>query len=93
MIISLHTNKHFNNCITKMYNKELTLQVGNVGTQRNPLVLFMADASTVGNYVTVPLTQGYGALEFASDLNQREHLSFMLVIHRLDGERRLEHFR
>ena len=27
----------------------------------------MADASTAGKEVTAPLTQGYGALEFASD--------------------------
>ena len=34
------------------------------GKQSYPLVLFMADASTVGKDVTTPLTQGYGALEF-----------------------------
>ena len=44
-----------------------------------PLVLFMADASTVGKEVTAPLTQGYGALEFASDRDQRLHPSFVLV--------------
>ena len=31
-----------------------------------PLVLFIADASTAGKEVTAPLTQGYGALLFAS---------------------------
>ena len=44
-----------------------------------PLVLFMADASTVGKGVTTPLTQGYGALEFASDRDQKAHPSFVLV--------------
>ena len=44
-----------------------------------PLVLFMADASTVGKEVTAPLTQGYGALEFASDCDQQLHPSFVLV--------------
>ena len=49
------------------------------GKQSYPLVLFMADASTVGKDVTTPLTQGYGALEFASDRDQKEHPSFVLV--------------
>ena len=44
-----------------------------------PLVLFMADASTVGKEVTAPLTQGYGALEFASNRDQQLHPSFVLV--------------
>ena len=49
------------------------------GTASYPLVLFMADASTVGKEVTAPLTQGYGALEFASDRDQQLHPSFVLV--------------
>lgn len=44
-----------------------------------PLVLFMADASTAGKEVTAPLTQGYGALVFASERDQRVHPSFVLV--------------
>lgn len=47
--------------------------------QKYPLVLFMADASTVGKDVTTPLTQGYGALEFASKRDQQMHPSFVLV--------------
>ena len=47
--------------------------------QKFPLVLFMADASTAGKEVTAPLTQGYGALEFASDRDQQKHPSFVLV--------------
>ena len=49
------------------------------GKQSYPLVLFMADASTAGKEVTAPLTQGYGALEFASNRDQKEHPSFVLV--------------
>ena len=49
------------------------------GKQSYPLVLFMADASTVGKDVTTPLTQGYGALEFASKRDQQKHPSFVLV--------------
>ena len=49
------------------------------GTKSYPLVLFMADASTVGTDATRPLTQGYGALVFASDRDQQKHPSFVLV--------------
>ena len=49
---------------TMAYN--LLVPEGYDGTKSYPLVLFMADASTVGKDVTAPLTQGYGALEFAS---------------------------
>ena len=44
-----------------------------------PLVLFMADASTPGTDVTRPLTQGYGALVWATDEWQAEHPCFVLV--------------
>ena len=47
--------------------------------QKLPLVLFMADASTAGKEVTAPLTQGYGALGFASNRDQQKHPSFVLV--------------
>lgn len=62
---------------TMEYN--LLVPEGYDGTKSYPLVLFMADASTVNKGVTTPLTQGYGALEFASDRDQREHPSFVLV--------------
>ena len=62
---------------TMEYN--LLVPEGYDGTQGYPLVLFMADASTVGKEVTAPLTQGYGALEFASDRDQQLHPSFVLV--------------
>lgn len=44
-----------------------------------PLVLFMADASTPGTDVTRPLTQGYGALVWATDEWQHEHPCYVLV--------------
>lgn len=44
-----------------------------------PLVLFMADASTPGTDVTRPLTQGYGALVWATDQWQKEHPCYVLV--------------
>ena len=62
---------------TMAYN--LMVPAGYDGTKSFPLVLFMADASTVGKEVTAPLTQGYGALEFASDRDQAAHPSFVLV--------------
>lgn len=44
-----------------------------------PLVLFMADASTPGTDVTRPLTQGYGALVWATDTWQSQHPCYVLV--------------
>lgn len=43
-----------------------------------PMVMFIGDASTVCDSIR-PLTQGYGALEFASDRDQSCHPSFVLV--------------
>lgn len=62
---------------TMEYN--LLVPEGYDGTKSFPLLLFMADASTVGKDVTTPLTQGYGALVFASDRDQQKHPSFVLV--------------
>jgi len=62
---------------TMEYN--LLIPEGAEAGEKLPLVLFMADASTAGKEVTAPLTQGYGALEFASDRDQKEHPSFVLV--------------
>ena len=62
---------------TMSYN--LLVPEGAEAGHKLPLVLFMADASTVGKDVAAPLTQGYGALEFASDRDQRKHPSFVLV--------------
>lgn len=44
-----------------------------------PLVLFIADASTPGDNVTLPLTQGYGALVWATDEWQKAHPCYVLV--------------
>ena len=44
-----------------------------------PLVLYMADASTPGTDITRPLTQGYGALVWATDQWQAEHPCYVLV--------------
>lgn len=44
-----------------------------------PLVLFMADASTPGKDVTSPLTQGYGALVWATDESQAKNPCYVLV--------------
>ena len=65
--------------IGKTMEYSLLVPEGYDGTTSYPLVLFMADASTVGKEVTAPLTQGYGALEFASDRDQKAHPSFVLV--------------
>ena len=70
----------FNDSLTgKTMGYNLLVPEGTEAGEKLPLVLFMADASTVGKEVTAPLTQGYGALEFASDRDQREHPSFVLV--------------
>lgn len=47
--------------------------------KKYPLVLFMADASTPGENYTTPLTQGYGALVWATDKWQSEHPCYVLV--------------
>lgn len=47
--------------------------------KKYPLVLFMADASTPGTDVTRPLTQGYGALVWATREWQAEHPCYVLV--------------
>ena len=57
----------------------LLIPAGYDGSRSYPLLLFIADASTVGKEVTTPLTQGYGALEFASNRDQEKHPAFVLV--------------
>ena len=70
----------FNDTLTgKTMEYNLYVPRGINDGKKLPLVLFMADASTVGKEVTAPLTQGYGALEFASDRDQQLHPSFVLV--------------
>ncbi len=48
-------------------------------TKKYPLVLFMADASTVGKGVIAPLMQGYGGIIWATDESQAKNPSFVLV--------------
>lgn len=47
--------------------------------KKYPLVLFIADASTPGTDVTRPLTQGYGALVWATDDWQKKNPCYILV--------------
>lgn len=47
--------------------------------KKYPLVMFVADASTVDKEVTVPLNQGYGALVWATPESQAENPCFVLV--------------
>ncbi len=49
------------------------------GTQNYPLILFIADASTVNKDITAPLTQGYGGVVWASGRDQAKHPAFILV--------------
>lgn len=44
-----------------------------------PLILFMADASTPGPDITLPLTQGYGGLVWATDEFQKKNPCFVIV--------------
>lgn len=48
-------------------------------SKKYPLVLFMADASTPGEDVTRPLTQGYGALVWATPESQAKNPCYVLV--------------
>jgi predicted peptidase len=43
-----------------------------------PMLMFIGDATTIGDPQR-PLSQGYGALEFATDSDQLRHPSFVLV--------------
>lgn len=47
--------------------------------KKYPLVVFMADASTPGRDVAAPLTQGYGALVFATAEAQEKNPCYVLV--------------
>ncbi len=62
---------------TMQYN--LFVPEGYDASQSYPLMLFIGDASTAGKEVTVPLTQGYGGVIWASAAEQAKHPSFVLV--------------
>ncbi len=48
-------------------------------SQEYPLVLFITDSSVVGKETTAALTQGYGALVWATDEDQQKHPSFVIA--------------
>ncbi|MCM1452007.1 MAG: alpha/beta hydrolase-fold protein [Clostridium sp.] len=48
-------------------------------SKKYPMVMFIADASTVGSDVTVPLNQGYGALVWATAESQAKNPCYVLV--------------
>ena len=48
-------------------------------SKQYPLVLFMHDASVTGREVTATLTQGLGAVVWASDYEQQKHPCFVLA--------------
>ena len=62
---------------TMYYN--LFIPEGYDPQQKYPLVLFIGDASTSQKDVSVPLTQGYGGLIWASEQEQAKHPAFVLV--------------
>jgi len=47
--------------------------------KKYPVVMFIADASTVNKDVTAPLSQGYGALVWATDSAQSKNPCYVLV--------------
>lgn len=47
--------------------------------KKYPLVMFIADASTAGKEATTSLTQGYGALVWATDSAQAQNPCYVLV--------------
>lgn len=47
--------------------------------KKYPLVMFIADASTPGKDVKAPLTQGYGALVWATAESQKDNPCYVLV--------------
>lgn len=63
--------------ITMKYN--LFAPSGTANGQKYPLVLFIADASTPGADHTTPLTQGYGALVWATKEWQEKYPCYVLV--------------
>ncbi|MCM1163219.1 MAG: prolyl oligopeptidase family serine peptidase [Muribaculaceae bacterium] len=62
---------------TMKYN--LFSPAGAESSKKYPMVLFMADASTPGNDYATPLTQGYGALVWATQEWQSQHPCYVLV--------------
>lgn len=57
----------------------LLIPEGVKADEKLPLILFMADGSTPGDDVTLPLTQGYGGLVWGTDEFQSQHPCFVVV--------------
>lgn len=63
----------------KIMSYNLFIPEGYDKNKEYPLVLFMADASTVGKDTRVPLTQGYGGVIWVTAEDQAKHPCFVLV--------------
>ena len=59
----------------------LFLPDGYPGMQKYPLVIFIADGSTVGKETDAPLRQGYGGIIWAAKAEQDKHKCIVLVPH------------
>ncbi len=62
--------------------RDILAKYAGFGVQKGtkyPLILFMADASTPDPDITLPLTQCYGGLVWATDELQKEHPCFVIV--------------
>ncbi len=57
----------------------LYIPKGDETGQTFPLVVFIADASTVGKGVKAPLMQGYGGIVWATEASQARHPAYVLV--------------
>ncbi|MCR4818856.1 MAG: hypothetical protein K5841_07875 [Fretibacterium sp.] len=57
----------------------LFLPEGYPGSQKYPLVIFIADSSTVGREADAPLRQGYGGIIWATEKEQSKHPCIVLV--------------
>lgn len=57
----------------------LLIPEGVKADEKLPLILFMADGSTPGDDVTLPLTQGYGGLVWGTNEFQSQHPCYVVV--------------
>ena len=49
------------------------------GTEVYPMVVFIADSTSVGQDLSAPLAQGYGGIIWATETEQEKHKSYVLV--------------
>lgn len=71
--------KYYGSVTGDTLDYNLFIPVNREPGKKYPLLLFMADGSTTNKAVTAPLVQGYGALEFVTEEDQKRHPSFVLV--------------